>query len=51
MSNNSNPRPAWYDYVLAIIPFILVLVWGNSVYLCTIIPYDTVYSHSGGSGH
>lgn len=38
MSNTSNPRPAWYDYVLAIIPLILVLVWGNSVYLCTIIP-------------
>ena len=28
----------WYEYALSIIPFILVLVWGNSVALCSIVP-------------
>ena len=30
--------PKWYEIVLAIIPIILVLVWGNSTALCSIIP-------------
>ena len=29
---------AWYEYVLSILPFILILIWGNSVALCQIIP-------------
>ena len=29
---------AWYEYVLGLLPFILVLVWGNSVELCSIVP-------------
>lgn len=28
----------WYEYVLAIIPFILIFTWGNSVELCSIVP-------------
>ena len=29
---------AWYEYVLGLIPFILILVWGNSFELCSIVP-------------
>ena len=28
----------WYEYVLSAIPFILVIIWGNSVALCSIVP-------------
>lgn len=28
----------WYEYVLSVLPFILIMVWGNSVALCSIIP-------------
>lgn len=31
-------KPAWYDYVLSVLPFMLVLTWGNSTALCSIIP-------------
>ena len=31
-------KTAWYEYILAILPFILVIVWGNSVALCKIVP-------------
>ena len=31
-------KTIWYEYILAIIPFILILIWGNSVSLCSIIP-------------
>lgn len=31
-------KPKWYEIVLALIPFLLVLVWGNSVSLCEIVP-------------
>lgn len=31
-------KPAWYDWALSILPFVLILVWGNSVQLCSIIP-------------
>lgn len=31
-------KPAWYDWVLSMIPFVLMIVWGNSVQLCSIIP-------------
>lgn len=28
----------WYEYVLSAIPFLLVLIWGNVVALCEIVP-------------
>ena len=28
----------WYEYVLSVLPFILILIWGNSVALCEIVP-------------
>lgn len=28
----------WYEYVLSILPFLLVVIWGNSVALCKIVP-------------
>lgn len=28
----------WYEYVLSSLPFILILIWGNSVALCEIVP-------------
>ena len=28
----------WYEYVLAVLPFLLVIIWGSSVQLCSIIP-------------
>lgn len=31
-------KPAWYEWILAFLPFVLVTVWGNSVPLCSIIP-------------
>ena len=31
-------KPKWYEFVLAILPFIFILVWGNSVALCSIFP-------------
>lgn len=32
------PKPAWYDWILAMIPLMLNLVWGNSLELCRIVP-------------
>ena len=31
-------KTMWYEYILALLPFILNIVWGNSVELCAIIP-------------
>ena len=31
-------KPAWYDIVLSSLIFILIMVWGNSVALCSIVP-------------
>lgn len=28
----------WYEYVLSLLPFILVMIWGNVVALCEIVP-------------
>lgn len=28
----------WYEYVLSVIPFILIIIWGNTVALCNIVP-------------
>ncbi len=33
-----SPRPAWYEIVLAILPLLFLLTWGNSPALCTIFP-------------
>lgn len=32
------PKTIWYEYILAILPFIIILFWGNNVQLCSIIP-------------
>lgn len=32
------PTVKWYEVVLAVIPFIFIMIWGNSVALCRIIP-------------
>lgn len=32
------PTVKWYEIVLSLLPFIVVLVWGNVVALCQIIP-------------
>ncbi len=32
------PKIKWYEIVLAIIPFVLILIWGNVVALCEIVP-------------
>ncbi len=32
------PTVKWYEILLAIIPLILIIVWGNSVALCRIVP-------------
>ena len=28
----------WYEIVLSVLPFVLILVWGNSAALCKIVP-------------
>lgn len=33
-----SPKPSWYEIVLGILPFILVLIWGNNITLCSILP-------------
>ena len=33
-----SPSTKWYEYILAILPLALVLIWGNSPTLCRIIP-------------
>ena len=32
------PKPKWYETLLAFLPFILIMVWGNSPELCAILP-------------
>lgn len=32
------PQTKWYEYVMCLIPFILVMIWGNVIALCQIIP-------------
>ncbi len=31
-------KPAWYEYVLAFIPFLFAVIWGNVPALCEIFP-------------
>lgn len=33
-----SPAPKWYECVLAIMPFLLVILWSNSLALCSIVP-------------
>ena len=33
-----SPKPKWYEIVIAILPLIFLLTWGNSVALCSIFP-------------
>ena len=32
------PKPKWYEFVLALIPILFLLTWGNSPTLCAIFP-------------
>lgn len=32
------PKITWYEIVLCILPFILIMIWGNVVALCQIVP-------------
>ena len=31
-------KPAWYDWLLSVLPFVVMIIWGNSPQLCSIIP-------------
>ncbi len=33
-----SPTIKWYEIVLSVLPFILIMVWGNVVSLCAIVP-------------
>ena len=33
-----SPKAKWYEIILAIIPFLFLLAWGNSASLCSIFP-------------
>ena len=32
------PKVVWYEWILGLIPFILLIAWGNSPVLCSIFP-------------
>lgn len=32
------PAVKWYEVVLSLLPFVFILIWGNSVSLCEIVP-------------
>jgi len=32
------PTPKWYEYILMVLPFVLVMVWSSSVALVSIVP-------------
>lgn len=32
------PAIKWYEILLSLLPFLLIMVWGNSVQLCQIVP-------------
>ena len=32
------PKITWYEVVLCLLPFILIMVWGNTIALCKIVP-------------
>ena len=31
-------KPMWYDWLLSVLPFVVMIIWGNSPQLCSIIP-------------
>lgn len=33
-----SPKPKWYEFVLAALPFVFLIVWGNNPALCAIFP-------------
>ena len=33
-----SPKPKWYEIVLAVLPLVFLLTWGNSPSLCSIFP-------------
>ena len=33
-----SPKAKWYEIILAIIPFLFLLTWGNSASLCSVFP-------------
>lgn len=35
---NLTPKVKWYEVALCLIPFLLIMVWGNVVALCEIVP-------------
>ncbi|MDE6850413.1 MAG: hypothetical protein K2J54_03710, partial [Clostridia bacterium] len=32
------PNVTWYEILFAVLPFVLIMVWGNTVALCRIVP-------------
>ena len=32
------PKPEWYDWVLSLLPLLVIMIWGNSVTLNSILP-------------
>ena len=32
------PKPKWYDWLLSLLPPVLIIIWGNSMLLCSLIP-------------
>ena len=33
-----SPKPRWYESLISILPFLFVIIWGNNVSLCAIVP-------------
>lgn len=31
-------KPKWYDWLLSFLPFAIIMIWGNSASLCSMIP-------------
>lgn len=31
-------KPKWYDWLLSFLPFAIIMLWGNSAQLCSIVP-------------
>ena len=47
------PKPAWYDWLLSILPLLVLLIWGNSVALNSILPVvgGAIGGGIGGGAH
>jgi hypothetical protein len=33
-----SPKPKWYEFVLAFLPLLFLVTWGNNAYLCYVFP-------------